>query len=161
MKRAPDRNNLRFTRIIGIAAGLVLLSGLFTVVFARVGGGQSYGGGSRGGSGGGLGGLIFLIIRLLVELTIYHPFIGIPIDIIVIGYIVYVLVKPKKTEPSTCSAPSTGVVPTTTASQLNVTQAFNQLRRFDPNFSEIIFTDFCYALYAKAHNSRGHRDRLD
>ena len=33
---------------------------------------------------------------------------------------------------------------------------FEQLRKFDPNFSEIVFTDFCYALYAKAHEARGN-----
>jgi hypothetical protein len=30
-----------------------------------------------------------------------------------------------------------------------------QLRKFDPNFSEIVFTDFCYALYGRAHDARG------
>ena len=34
-------------------------------------------------------------------------------------------------------------------------RAFDHLRRFDPNFSEIIFTDFCYALYGKAHERAG------
>src|SRR5439155_6776252 len=41
------------------------------------------------------------------------------------------------------------------ASQQDIQRAFNQLRRFDPNFSEIIFTDFCYALYGRAHDARG------
>jgi len=38
----------------------------------------------------------------------------------------------------------------------SVERQFDQLRRFDPNFSEIIFTDFCYALYGKAQDARGH-----
>jgi hypothetical protein len=29
------------------------------------------------------------------------------------------------------------------------------LRRFDPNFSEIVFNDFCSALYVNAHHARG------
>jgi predicted lipid-binding transport protein (Tim44 family) len=37
-----------------------------------------------------------------------------------------------------------------------VARQFGQLRRFDPNFSEIVFTDFAYALYGKAHDARGH-----
>jgi hypothetical protein len=41
------------------------------------------------------------------------------------------------------------------APQQSITQAFNQLRRFDPNFSEIIFTDFSYALFGRAHDARG------
>src|SRR5213079_1024206 len=41
------------------------------------------------------------------------------------------------------------------ARQEGFQREFNQLRRFDPNFSEIIFTDFCYALYGRAHDARG------
>jgi hypothetical protein len=37
---------------------------------------------------------------------------------------------------------------------------FDFLRRFDPNFSEIIFTDFCYALYARAQESRGRGPQI-
>ncbi|MGH9904324.1 MAG: hypothetical protein ACRD8U_01930, partial [Pyrinomonadaceae bacterium] len=37
----------------------------------------------------------------------------------------------------------------------NVGRSLELLRRFDPNFSEIVFTDFCYALYGKAHEARG------
>ena len=32
---------------------------------------------------------------------------------------------------------------------------FCSIKKFDPNFSEIVFTDFCYALYGKAHDARG------
>ena len=65
-----------------------LAVGLFaTEVFARVGGGGSYGGGGGGGHGGGGGGgaLVYLLIRFLLWLTIEHPVIGIPVDIIVTG----------------------------------------------------------------------------
>src|SRR4029079_15383773 len=43
----------------------------------------------------------------------------------------------------------------TAMQQGDIQHAFNKLRRFDPNFSEIIFIDFCYALYARAHEARG------
>src|SRR5712672_1359248 len=76
------------------------LGGLFLLpaeVFARVGGGQSYGGGrGHGDGGGGAGAIIWLLFQ------------------------------------------------------------FVRMRKFDPNFSEIVFTDFCYALYAKGHDARGH-----
>ncbi|HVR37918.1 MAG TPA: TIM44-like domain-containing protein, partial [Thermoanaerobaculia bacterium] len=36
----------------------------------------------------------------------------------------------------------------------------SQLQRFDPNFSEIVFTDFCYSLFARVHEARGS-GRLD
>jgi hypothetical protein len=140
-------------------------------VLARVGGGSSYGGGSGGGDGGG-GGLfylIYLVFRLLLWLTIEYPAIGIPLDILfVLGVAYYIFKGDKKKKGTTefCSSSSTGITPTSVASaassQQEVAQAFNQLRRFDPNFSEIIFTDFCYALYARAHHERGsaHLDEL-
>ena len=61
---------------------------------ARVGGGQSYGGKGGGGSGGdGAGGaliwLVFQLVRMLIFLTIEHPLIGIPIDILLLVGIVY------------------------------------------------------------------------
>jgi hypothetical protein len=34
----------------------------------------------------------------------------------------------------------------------------SELRKFDPNFSEITFSDFCYSLYARAHPARGAGD---
>jgi hypothetical protein len=44
----------------------------------------------------------------------------------------------------------------------DVQKEIARLRRFDPNFSEIIFTDFCYALYGRAHHERatGRMDEL-
>jgi predicted lipid-binding transport protein (Tim44 family) len=126
-------------------------------VFARVGGGQSYGGGGHGGGGGGGGALVYLIFRLLLWLTIEYPYIGIPVDIIVIALVIYWFAKPAK---KSVAISSTSIIaapdPVATAvQQQNFQKAFNQLRRFDPNFSEIIFIDFCYALYGRAHEARG------
>lgn len=140
---------------------LVAVALLASEALARVGGGQGYGGGGSGGSGGGggggLGALVYLLIRFLLWLTIEHPLIGIPVDIIVIAAVVYWFAKPSnKSVPLTSSAPVLGLdLGPGPAPQQNVTQAFNQLRRFDPNFSEIIFTDFAYALYGRAHDARG------
>lgn len=128
-----------------------------TEALARVGGGQSYGGGSHGGGGGGGGGgaLVYALVRFLIWLTIEHPVIGIPVDIIVIGAAIYWFTRKTKTDirvtPSVTYVDATATV----MQQRNVQQAFNQLRRFDPNFSEIIFVDFCYALYGRAHEARG------
>jgi len=121
---------------------------------ARVGGGQSYGGGSGGGGGGGGAGFIIWILLRLILLTVEYPVIGIPLDIIIIGGIIYYYKKADKTPPSVCSTDA--AVGVTSPAQRSFTQEFNQLRRFDPNFSEITFTDFCYALYARAHDARGH-----
>src|SRR2546423_210115 len=162
------------TRSISGAALLLMASVALSSsseALARVGGGQSYGGSGGGsGSGGGAAGLVWAIFRLLLWLTIEYPAIGIPLDIIVIGGLIYYFVKPSKTPKTTCSSTATGITPTLdwggTAASASRRQGFqqevNQLRRFDPNFSEIIFTDFCYALYAKAHDARGHgKNALD
>jgi hypothetical protein len=138
-----------------IVVGAVLMA---SDAFARVGGGQGYGGGGGsggGGGGGGAGALVYLVVRLLIWLTFEHPVIGIPVDIIVIGAVVYWFArsstKPVSFASSNISAPDS----VASVQQQGFQRAFNQLRRFDPNFSEIIFTDFCYALYGRAHNARG------
>ena len=147
---------LRKTALIG---GVPIVALLFASdALARVGGGGSYGGGGGsggGGGGGGAGALVYLLVRFLLWLTIEHPVIGIPIDIIVIGAVVYWFARPSKSvnlDSSRILAPD----PVATAvQQQGFQREFNQLRRFDPNFSEIIFTDFCYALYGRAHDARG------
>ena len=150
------RNQKSFSGII-LFAGCVLAALFALALFApdaalaRVGGGQSYGGGrSGGGSGEGAGFILWILFRLLL-LTFEYPAIGIPLDIIIIiGIIIYVRSEKGKAPPSVCSVDT----------RRNLAQESNQLRKFDPNFSEITFTDFCYALYARAHDARGS-GRLD
>ena len=154
--------NLKFSRLLAFAIAVCIacfgIAFLSTEVLARVGGGQSYGGGSGGGGGGdggGAGALIYLLVRFLIWLTFEHPLIGIPIDIIVIACVVYWFTRRTKQDIRiTPSVPQYDAA-ATVMQQRNVQQLFNQLRRFDPNFSEIIFVDFCYALYARAHEARG------
>jgi hypothetical protein len=159
--RFPIANCRLIGRFILVCASLFGVVFLATDALARVGGGQSYGGGGSGGGGGGdgggLGALIYLLVRFLLWLTIEHPAIGIPVDIIVIAAVIYRFTRPsKKTVAMTSSSPVLGLdLGPGRAPQQSITQAFNQLRRFDPNFSEIIFTDFCYALYGRAHEARG------
>src|SRR5438105_14517155 len=90
---ANCRLTTRFVFVCWALFGVVLLA---TETFSRVGGGQSYGGGGGSGGGGGGGALIYLIVRLLLWLTIEHPVSGIPVDIIVIGLVIYWLIKPAK-----------------------------------------------------------------
>ncbi|HJZ80261.1 MAG TPA: TIM44-like domain-containing protein [Pyrinomonadaceae bacterium] len=141
-----------------VSIGVAIIS---PEVLARVGGGQSYGGGggSGGGGGGGSGALVYALIRFLIWLTIEHPAIGIPVDIIVIGLVVYWFTRKTKQEIRVTPAVTVLDATSTAMQQQNVQQAFNQLRRFDPNFSEIIFVDFCYALYGRAHEARGRGAR--
>jgi ribosomal protein L37AE/L43A len=150
-----------------IAAVLGVLTLLAIDVYGRVGGGHSYsGGGSRGGgSGGGSGGsgdggaivwLVFQAVRFLIYLTIEYPVIGIPLDIMVIGGIVYFFRQRGRRLTTGFSSIATAVQQAAaTASPQIVARGFDRLKKFDPNFSEIVFTDFCYALYGKAHDARG------
>ncbi len=154
-----------------IACLMLMALAEFAPALARVGGGEGYGGGGGGGDDdGAIIYLLFQIVRLLIYLTIEYPAIGIPLDIIFIaGVIFYFFRRGKRGKAtnwssSTCadtSAPiSLGLTPG--QSGQNVNRELIHLRRFDPNFSEIIFTDFCYALYGRAQHARstGKLDEL-
>ena len=132
---------------------LVLLLSLLVAVevLARVGGGESYsgGGGSSGGGDGG-GDLVYLVFRFLVWLTIEQPAIGIPVDIAVIVFVIAWWRRRPDMKPLTIA---------TSSSVSNAAPVrLDELRRFDPNFSQITFSDFCYSLYARAHQARGAND---
>lgn len=150
---------------------LVALALLFVAasLFARVGGGEGYSGGGGSGSGGGGGGeiafeLLYWIFRLLVWLTIHYPAIGIPVDIVVI----YIVFKWLQSRAAQKRRGATGPIVTVTPvgappplQQSKATQHLQALRQYDPNFSEIVFTDFCYSLFARAHHARGERKLRD
>lgn len=136
---------------------------------ARVGGGGSYSGGGGGGSsggGGGDGGAIIGIVRMLVWLTVEYPAVGVPVDVVVVVFVVYRFAKRGSRSSESFSSTSVDASTAAMAFPLGLDSAgtrpetlfreFAQLRKFDPNFSEIVFTDFCYALYGKAHDARGH-----
>ena len=140
---------------IGVTLAFLFLS---EEASARVGGGQSYGGGSGSGGGGGDGAagaiiwLIFQVFRFLIYLTIEYPVIGIPLDILVAcGVAAYFVRRARRTEPATTLG-----LDTNQGRLENLPRQFEQLRKFDPNFSEIVFTDFAYSLYGKAQDARGH-----
>jgi Tim44-like domain len=156
--------------LLAFCATVLAIALLPTITSARVGGGQSYGGGgSHGGDGGGGAGAIIWLIFQLLRLTFEYPAIGVPLDIILVGVVVYRFTRSSSKAVKSFAASSTGVAPVlgltsevSAAAPGQTFRQFDQLRRFDPNFSEIIFTDFCYALYGKAHDARGHgKEALD
>lgn len=146
-------------------ASVILAVSLETL--ARVGGGHSYGGGGGGGNGGGGGDggailwLVFQAVRLLIYLTIEFPIIGIPLDIMVVAAVIYVFMRRSRATTARMELFSSAGITSiqaemdSCAEPANIARSFNQLRKFDPNFSEIVFTDFAYALYGKAHEARG------
>lgn len=132
---------------------LVVLALVAVPLAARVGGGEGFSGGGGGGGGSSDGGgeiafeLIYYALRFLIWLTINHPAIGIPVDIVVIIFVIRWLRKrASKSGPVLTISP---VVSDSSRHQLE------DLRKFDPNFSEVVFTDFCYSLYARVHHARG------
>jgi hypothetical protein len=172
MSRKPQSIVKAYGRVVLTAATvwLVLLAfAPFTrEALARVGGGSSYGGGG-GGGGGGDGGdivaiiyIVYYVFRVLIYLTVEYPAVGIPLDIIFIAGVVLFFMRrgggAGKTE--FCSSPTSPGSASSEKRQREVAREFEQLRRFDPNFSEITFTDFCYALYARAQHERATA-RLD
>src|ERR1044072_5726709 len=96
------------------------------------------------------------MVRLLIWPTIEHPVVGIPVDIAIAGFVVYRFSRSGKSAAEGFSSNNgTGLGLDVSDSRADVNREFAQLRKFDPNFSEIVFTDFCYALYGKAHDARG------
>ena len=128
-----------------------------TAAFARAGGGESYSGGGSSGGGGDGGGLIYLVIRLLFWLIFHHPLIGIPLTIV----IVYAFIKYQKRTGAAGSqrwdsAPSRVAAPAPRASR-----DLDDLRTLDPEFSVVLFEDFAYALFARAHQARSSERDLE
>ncbi|MBV9477921.1 MAG: TIM44-like domain-containing protein [Acidobacteria bacterium] len=145
-----QRRKVSFIRALALFALLLVFA---APLFARVGGGSSYSGGgsdSGGGGGGGGGEIAYLVIRLLFWLTIHHPVIGVPVDIVVI---VIVIRWGKSKSGNPVLRVSTAAIPVASAPR-----SLDLVRRFDPNFSEITFRDFCYSLYGRAHVARGAGD---
>jgi DNA-directed RNA polymerase subunit RPC12/RpoP len=148
------RRPLRSLPWLGSLAFLLLPA----VVFARAGGGHSYSGGghSGGGGGGGGGGLIFLVIRLLFWLIFYHPLIGIPLTIA----LVYAFIRYQKSH-AVASAQHWDSTPPAAPPAQPASRDLDGLRGLDPEFSAVLFEDFAYALFARAHEARSSERDLE
>jgi predicted lipid-binding transport protein (Tim44 family) len=151
---------------VALTAALVLGA---SVALARPGGGNSFGGGSRssggggGGGGGGDCGAIAQLVLFLVELTIDHPAIGVPLDVIIIGVVVWAFRSKMKTDRQRdwdmgTTAAAFAAQNAARPSRAIRRQLFQGVAQYDPEFSLIPFEDFVYALYAAVHEARGaHR----
>lgn len=123
----------------------------------RPGGGHTFSGGSsRGGSsfgssprvvggpllgagGCGLGGCFMLVVIIVVVLIVLY------------------LINKNRGSGGGPPAPPTDQGPPGAPP----TQDLDAIRGLDPEFSVVLFEDFAYALYAKAHESRANRQELD
>jgi hypothetical protein len=126
------------------------------MALARAGGGESYsGGGSGSGGGGGDGGLIYLLIRLWIWLLFRHPVIGIPVTIV----LVYAFIQYKKKHATAAGQSWDSAPPQPPAPQAS--RDLDDLRTLDPEFSVVLFEDFAYALFARAHEARSSERDLE
>lgn len=143
-------------------------------VEARVGGGQSYSSrgssssrssssssssrsssssssSSSGGSSSGGGDLIAPLFYFIFS----KPAISLPI----FGLIVFLYIRSKLREPDSYSsrdvdADDFNVDRVATEKEALIATRLGELLKYDPNFSEILFNDFIYALYARVQEAR-------
>lgn len=125
--------------------------------------GSSYSGGSSSGGGGGSGFGVVLVLACV--------FVGFLWSCLAASDKTYSSAKPSR---HSASLPDRfpGFAPGDTRKsrsrkkrnqpdpRLTVEKRLSELRSHDPNFSEILFMDFAYTLYAKAHEARGN-NKLD
>jgi len=141
---------------LAAAAALVVLAGVLAGVDlaeARPGGGQSFSGGSSfdgGGGGGGDGGahLLYFLVRLII----IYPQVGVPVAIVVA---VGIVMAKRKNDSLSDWDSGQSVAARTPPPDLRA------IRAGDPEFSSVLFSDFVYALYARAHQARSEPGGLD
>lgn len=115
------------------------------------GGGWSGGGGSSGGGGDG-GVIVYLLIRLIIEV----PYVGIPLVILIGVALYYHSQNSSRVEAAETwdSAPAPTRRPPRRPD-------LGAIRRLDPEFSAVLFTDFVYALYARVNMARGDQAAME
>jgi hypothetical protein len=140
---------------------------------ARPGGGSSYGGSSGGGGGGyggggggGGGGDALGAIVWFIFSDLPWP---LKLGVVAIIVVVYVVSKARRGKMESWSSGSPGPVAPTPwempgqpgAGFVPTRRRLEDLRRFDPDFSVVLYEDFLYALYAAVHYAgAGRADRL-
>jgi DNA-directed RNA polymerase subunit RPC12/RpoP len=133
---------------------LVLL--LPAVAVARPGGGEGYSGGGGSDGGGDDGGLAYLLIRLWIEFVFAYPQIGVPATIAIVAFLYFRHKKKGKAglQIWDSSPPKEPPRPRTA-------RDLDSVRNLDPEFSVVLFEDFAYALFAKAHQARSSARDLE
>ncbi len=154
-----SRYRPRLRRGALLALGTLILLLIPVLALARPGGGEGFSGGSGGnGGGGGDSGFIFLLIRLWFELVIRYPAIGIPMTIA--GVVAFMVWKKRRGNAGSQNWDLTPVTPAAAPRRPRSTD-LDAIRAVDPEFSVVLFEDFAYALYARAHQARADRRLLD
>jgi len=151
------RRALPWLALLALLLALGLLALDPAEAWARVGGGQSYGGSSRssGGSssssGGGSGDLVFFLIWLCIE----HPLIGIPVTLVVIAVVVVKIIIKKSRGPRYDQPPPPHSRPARPGPRRRAPGLDpRHIVVADPNFSVPAFLDFAQVVYARCQQER-------
>lgn len=132
--------------LVALGVALLVVAGLGEAAWARPGGGDSYSGGGGHGdsSGGGDGGALLELVFHLIRLCFYYPKIGLPLLAIVIGFVLYSYYKKQQNKDWDSGPPV----------ELQRAVELEELRRLDPDFSQVVFEDFAFRLFSAAHRAR-------
>ncbi|HSN29478.1 MAG TPA: TIM44-like domain-containing protein [Kofleriaceae bacterium] len=130
-----------------VIAVLLALTGL---ALARPGGGESFSGGGGHGGGGGGGGaeLVFELIYWTLRLIFYYPAIGLPLLGIVIVAILVSAYRQHQNKDWDSGPP------------VELHRAITDATKPDPSFSQPVFEDFAFRLFATAHRARESAQKL-
>ena len=151
---------------IALLALAVLLLPL--LAWARPGGGDSYGGGGGGGDGGGGGGGggdgsgIAIVFVYLIQFAFEYPAIGVPVLILFTVVVIWGVRAKAKMKHEWTAGVAEARGQRQQAMRIakqgdgpSAARRLEGLRAVDPNYSQVLFEDFLYALYAEVHRSRG------
>ncbi|RYG85741.1 Tim44 domain-containing protein, partial [bacterium] len=167
--------------LVGAAA---LLGASEGSALARPGGGSSYSGGSRsssrsssgsGSSSGGGGGFVLDLFLFLIRLCITAPAIGVPLVLVLVGVVVAFAIAKKRNgalhswsvgvpggdgsgdddDARPSAAPRARAA--SGSAHVSARARLEGLRRYDENFSLVLFEDFVAALYVEVQHARGAR----
>ncbi|MEM1179288.1 MAG: TIM44-like domain-containing protein [Acidobacteriota bacterium] len=157
LERLWRPGTLRFIAWAGVITALVLGLGVVEIE-ARPGGGESFGRPGGGGGGGGDDGLISLLIHLWIEIVFRYPAFGVPATVVLLFLIGRIRAAQAQSSTETWDSAPSGPPP---APPPRRHYDFDELRQIDGHFSPVLFDDFAYALFAKAHEARNHPKALD
>jgi uncharacterized Zn finger protein (UPF0148 family) len=96
------------------------------------------------------GGALLELVFHLIRLCLYYPKIGLPILAIVVGFVLYSSYKKGQNKDWDSGPPV----------QLEQATDLEELRRVDPEFSQVVFEDFAFRLFSAAHRARSSEAEL-
>jgi hypothetical protein len=116
------------------------------VAFARPGGGETFSAPDRGhgnGHGDGDGAIVFELIWFLLRLTFMYPKLMLPV-LLVIAFLVW---RARRVKLEDWVSPQHHHAPV-------LRTELSALKTIDPDFSQVLFEDFAYRLYATVQRAR-------